>query len=421
VDTRSRTPPDETFSMLVRPGHPDFLDLPWEASLEHWRSERVVDVERGIHRHVVRFVEYGDRLYALKELPRRLAEREYRLLRTLAEKSVPVVEAVGVVSRSGAAGSTRARRRPEPEAVLLTRHLEFSVPYRALFARPPVGDVRNRLLDALTGLLVRLHLAGFFWGDCSLSNTLFRRDAGALAAYLVDSETGELHARLSDGQRYHDVAIAEENVAGELMDLAAAAGLPEELDPVDTAAEIPRRYEQLWSELTREEIFGPEERFRIDARLRGLAELGFDVEEVELIAAEGGYRLRVNPQVVEPGHHSRRLLLLTGITAQENQARRLLHDLAGFGARRGHAGPAAEAEVAGRWLVEVYEPVLKAIPLELRGTLEPAELFHQLLEHRWFLSEAQRRDVGLKRAVASYVEHVLRAAPPEADLPSLAT
>ena len=69
-------------------------------------------------------------------------------------------------------------------------------------------------------LLVRLHLAGFFWGDVSLSNTLFRRDAGAFAAYLVDAETGELHDRLSDGQREHDLDIARVNIAGELMDLA---------------------------------------------------------------------------------------------------------------------------------------------------------------------------------------------------------
>lgn len=46
---------------------------------------------------------------------------------------------------------------------------------------------RDHLLDAISGLLVQLHLAGTFWGDCSLSNTLFRRDAGALQAYLVDA------------------------------------------------------------------------------------------------------------------------------------------------------------------------------------------------------------------------------------------
>ncbi len=77
--------------MLARPGHPDFLDLPWDLPLEDWRSERLVEVARGISRHVVPFVNYDGSLYALKELPRRLAEREYSLLRRLAEESMPVV------------------------------------------------------------------------------------------------------------------------------------------------------------------------------------------------------------------------------------------------------------------------------------------------------------------------------------------
>src|SRR5438876_7034061 len=87
-------------------GHPDFLDLPWGLPLEEWPSERLVEVPRGIARHVVRFVNYDGIIYALKELPRRLAEREYRLLRHLAAEGIPVVEVVGTVTdRSSATGS----------------------------------------------------------------------------------------------------------------------------------------------------------------------------------------------------------------------------------------------------------------------------------------------------------------------------
>ena len=50
------------FQMLVRPGNPDFLDLPWRDPLDDWASDRLVEVTRGIHRHVVRFVSYGERL-----------------------------------------------------------------------------------------------------------------------------------------------------------------------------------------------------------------------------------------------------------------------------------------------------------------------------------------------------------------------
>jgi hypothetical protein len=352
---------------------------------------------------VVRFVEYdtpsGPALYALKELPAPIARREYGLLRALAAEEMPVVEAVGVVTERGEG----------LEAVLITRHLDYSLPFRTLFARGSVPDLRRRLLDAGAELLVRLHLGGFFWGDCSLSNTLFRRDAGALAAYLVDAETGEMHPSLSDGQRRHDLAIAEENVAGELADVEAELDREGELHPEDTASELVARYESLWEELTREEVFADDTRYKIDDRLRRLNELGFDVDELELVAGEDGYRLRLNPRVVEPGHHRRRLLMLTGLHAQENQARRLLNDLARFrvALETKEGKPVPETIVAYRWLAEVFEPAIATVQPELWGKREAAEVFHEILEHRWYLSQAAGRDVGILEAARDYVRNVL--------------
>ncbi|MGZ8782977.1 MAG: DUF4032 domain-containing protein [Gaiellaceae bacterium] len=395
--------------LIARTGHPDFLDLPWDEPLADWQSERLVEVVHGIHRHVVRFVEYegtlGPKLYALKELPVELARREYRLLRALATAQMPVVDAVGVVSDRG----------DELEAVLITRHLDYSLPFRTLFARGSVPDLRRRILDAGAELLVRLHLGGFFWGDCSLSNTLFRRDAGALAAYLVDAETGELHPTLSDGQRRHDLGIAEENVAGELADVEAELDRVGELFPEETAADLVARYESLWDELTREESFADDTRYKIDDRLRRLNELGFDVDELELIAGEEGYTLRLSPRVVEPGHHRRRLHSLTGLNAQENQARRLLNDLARYRAEldRKEGRPVPETVAVHRWLSEVFEPAVAAIPLDLWGKRQAAEVFHEALEHRWFLSREQGEDIGLMPAVRAYADDVLRYAPEE--------
>jgi Domain of unknown function (DUF4032)/Lipopolysaccharide kinase (Kdo/WaaP) family len=380
--------------LLARTGHPDFLDLPWEEPLERWEHERLVEVVRGISRHVVRFVNYDGAIYALKELPERLARREYGLLRRLTEESVAVVEVVGVVSG----------RPGELEAVLITRHLDFSLPYRALFGTRGISDLRTGLLDGLAQLLVRIHLVGFFWGDCSLSNTLFRRDAGALSAYLVDAETGELHDQLSAGQREHDVLIAEENVMGELLDVEGEVGeLPEELDPAEVASALRCSYEALWTELTREEVFGPEELYRIEERLHRLNELGFDVEEIELETVSEGYRLRLDPHVVEPGHHSRRLLMLTGLHAQENQARRMLNDLARYRAEleRREGRPVPESVAGYQWRAEVFEPAVAAVPRELWNKLPAAEVFHEILQHRWFLSETKGADVGLDAAVRS--------------------
>jgi len=384
--------------LVARGGHPDFLDLPWDDPLEEWTHERLVTVVAGIHRHVVRFVEYDGRLYALKELPVQLARKEYRFLRQLAVDEMPVVEVVGVVSD----------RTDDLDAVLITRHLDYSLPFRTLFASRDIAELRDSLLDAGAELLVRIHLAGFFWGDCSLSNILFRRDAGALAAYLVDTETGELHPTLSDGQRAHDLQIAEENVTGELLDIAEEFGRPE-IHAEDTAAELVARYESLWTELTSDQVFGPEERYKIGERLHRLNELGFDVEELELMADYEGYRLHLNPQVVEPGHHRRRLLVLTGLHAQENQARRLLNDLARFrvALEKKEGEPMPERLVAYRWLAEVFEPAIATVRPELWGKREAAEVFHEILEHRWYLSQRGGGDVGIMRAARDYVRNVL--------------
>ncbi|MFL5938504.1 MAG: DUF4032 domain-containing protein [Gaiellaceae bacterium] len=388
---------DPSFRLVARTGHPDFLDLPWSRPLAEWESPRFVDVARGIHQHVVRFVDYDGSLYARKELPPPLAAREYRLLRALGDRGLPAVEAVGVAGERGAS----------EEAVLLTRYLEYSLPYRLVLTRAVLPAPLELLLDAFAQLLVRLHLAGFFWGDCSLSNTLFRRDAGRLSAYLVDAETGELHEQLSNGQRMHDLDVARENLYGELLDVGHQ-------DARALVDQVLGAYERLWNELTHEEVFTDDERFHLQERLRRLHELGFDAGEIELQRTEDGYRLRLRSQVLGSGHHRSRLLQLTGLRAQENQARRMLDDLNGFGTELSQRGeePVSAAALAGRWLNDVFEPSIAAIPAELWGKREAAELYHELLEHRWYQSQRKGRDVGRDEALRSYVDF-LRSLPDE--------
>jgi tRNA A-37 threonylcarbamoyl transferase component Bud32 len=393
------------FQLTARTGHPSFLDLSWERPLVEWDSPRLVTLIRGISRHVVRFVEYDGALYALKELPERPARREWTLLRRLESQGLPVVEAVGLVTG----------RDDDLDAVLVTRHLEYALPYRALFAGAAIPDLRTHLLNALVELLTRLHLRGFFWGDCSLSNALFRRDAGALSAYLVDAETGELHGRLSDGQRAYDLDIAQTNIVGELLDVDAEVGLPPDLDPDETGVEIGRRYESLWHELTKEEVFGADERFKVEERLERLNQLGFDVQEIQVETTGRGYRLRLEPHVVEPGHHRHRLLRLTGLDAQENQARRMLNDIARYreALERKEKRTLPESVVASMWRQQVFEPTVAAVPEDLWARLPAAEVFHQVLEHRWFLSERAGKDVGIDEAVRSYVRSELPVRRPE--------
>ena len=71
---------------------------------------------------------------------------------------------------------------------------------------------------------------------------------------------------------------------------------------------------------------------------------------------------------------------------------------------------------AARWLDRVFEPTVASIPGGLRDKLEPAEVYHQLLDHRWFMSENRGADVGLGEAVRSFVQDVLPFAPNERSL-----
>jgi hypothetical protein len=374
--------------------------------LEEWPEDQLVALPRGISRHVVRFVRVNGTVYAIKEVMEHLAMHEYRLLRDLERLDSPSVEPVGVIT-------DRLDKAGEPlDSILVTKHLQFSLPYRALFSSTLRPDTVNRLIDALVALIVRMHLLGFFWGDCSLSNTLFRRDAGAFAAYLVDAETGELHQDISDGQRAHDLYTAEINLFGEFSDLEAGGLLDEDIDPLETIHSITARYEALWKELTAPEEFRNDEMHRLDSRIRRLNELGFDVAEIDIITDWDGSQVRIQPKVVDAGHHSRRLLRLTGLDVEENQARRLLNDLDSYSASTDQQGEDEEI-VAHEWLTEVFEPVVRSVPRDLKRKLEPAEVFHEVLEHRWFLSEQAGHEVDTMEAARSYVDDVLAAKPDE--------
>ena len=387
-------------SITAATAEPELLDLPWHLPLEQWPSENIAALPKGLSRHIVRFAHLGEHVIAIKETLFDLAKREYEMLRKLEKLDVPCVEPFAIINnRTDLEGN-------DLPAVLITRHLKFSLPYRAMWSQGLRDQTAKRLVDALALLLVRLHLAGFFWGDVSLSNTLFRRDAGKFAAYLVDAETGQLYdSRLSNGQRENDLEIARVNIAGELMDLLAS-GKASDIDPNGISQRIVDKYHELWKELTASEVFDVSEKWRISRRVQKLNELGFDIEELSIIKDDAGQKVKIQPKVVDAGHHARRLLLLTGLDVEENQARRLLNDIDQF--KLNHARPGADEEVlAHQWLSEVFEPVVGAIPAEYTGKLEPAEIFHEVLEHRWYMSEKQGNDVELIDAVRSYVADIL--------------
>jgi len=388
----------------LRWSQPDFLDLPWDLPISSWKGacSRLEELPHGLSRHPVVFVNYDGVLYALKELPLDVAKKEYDLLQQIDERHIPSVIAVGHAQVSNDQGFS---------SILITRYLESSLPYRTLFMRPSLERYRQHLLDAIASLLVQLHLAGVFWGDCSLSNSLFRRDAGALRAYLVDAETAEIHSgSCSPTLRFHDLQIMEENIEYDMLDSHTSSLMSENvinLPLSDIGAYIRLRYQRLWEEITREDFIQPEEHFRIQERIRALNSLGFSVGDVELAAINGATQFRLRIEITDRNFHRDQLFDLTGLDVEEKQAQIMMNEIQELRAFLSQSSQRnTPLDVASfHWLEHTYHPVVRHLtPLVDENTTQ-AELYCQVLEHKWYLSEKAQRDVGHSSATEDFLHH----------------
>jgi hypothetical protein len=394
--------------LRLRVASPGLLALPWQKPLRDWDATEVPmrDVPVGPSRHLVRFVETDGALWALKELPQRIAEKEYAVLRDLEQRSLPAVRPAG-----------RVIQPDEGNAILVTHFLKDSWQYRRLFMRLPAEKPkhRERLLDAMASLLVDLHRHGVFWGDCSLANTLFSRDGQLLQAWLVDAETSEIHPSLSDGQRMHDLDILVENVAGGMLDLAVRLDRPPEVfdDLLDEAASVGTRYQALWDVLHAQPIVSFDERFQIEGQIRRLHELGFAVDEVALEPAGQGDSLRLKVAVADRHYHATQLRDLTGLVAGEGQATILLGDLRAYQGQlqQESRAPVPDSVAARRWANEILTPGIDRAHIAAGGVGSPIQAYCDLLEVRWLLSERAGRDVGDEVALEALAR---RAVPSEA-------
>jgi hypothetical protein len=381
--------------LQVRPGNPDFLDLPWDRPVSEWAHERLVEMPTGIHRHPVAFVAYAEGVYVIKELPRRLAYAEYHLFRALEERTTRAAEPVGLVDR------VWLDPHSEQSGAVITRYVDHSFPYRHLVSGPGFGPRRNQLLDAVAGLLVELHLAGCFWGDCSLSNLLYRYDAEAIEAVMVDGETSRLRDQLSDGQRLEDLEIMKANLAGEMADIAAMTGVEIDHADLNLGQDVEARYLSLWQEVTEELVITRDESYRIRERIARLNDLGFSVDDVYLDPADGGNLVRMNIQVGGRTFHSERLRQQTGIDASENQARVILSDLNYFLAKHGSTTASGKSVGTFKWLTTSFEPIVAHV-MEVREG-DPVQVYCDFLHHRFLLAQRRGQDIPNQEALEDWI------------------
>ncbi len=394
----------------VRPGHPDFLDLDWDAPINDWEGPRLVDLPTGVHRHPVRFLAYEEGLYAIKELPLRLALHEFEMLRTLATRVRNVVKAVAVAERRWLNPHT------EGAGVVMTEYVQFAFSYRELITGGGFGARRNQMLDAFAGLLVELHLAGCFWGDCSLSNVLYRYDAATIEAVMIDGETVRLYDALTDGQRSEDIDIMILNVAGGMADIAASQGVDLEEADLSLGEDIAARYYGLWDELNDQIVVGPDERYRIRERVERLNDLGFEVDDFELVpTGDGGSLLQMQVAVGGRNYHASRLRELTRIEASENQARQILSDLQYYEATHPAKSATGKAVAAIQWRVEVFEPILARITEAMGPGDDPVQGYANFLHYRFALATSQGRDVPTQEAFEPWLASGLPGYPLEGE------
>ena len=380
------------------------VNLPWEIPLEEWPEDPSLAAQRGISRHIVRLVratsDPESEIYAVKETVPEFAHREYEALRELDLRGAPSVSQIAVVD-----GRTDNQGNELPCAIV-TRFLPYSLPYRVLLSGTVTQHEVFNMANALAYLLVRLHLLGFWWGDCSLSNALFRRDADGYVAYLVDAETGEFQKKLSTGQRELDLDIVQFNVAAELEDLKLSGVLFPGMDPVRASESLIKRYRRIWNTLSEPQLLPANDRLAVEKAMRSLQDLGFAVEEVDLQIEGDAGTLSFTPKLVSPNYHSDRLKELMGLEAEELQAKRILASFERFRSREIAITPDSH-KAAERWLNEVFLKVVNSVPESMRGRIEDAQFFHEVLEHRWYLGEKAGQDVGLERATEDYIAQVL--------------
>ena len=338
---------------------------------------RFVHVKSGLSRHVVRFVESGEDRFAVKETTVEIGRREFLNYSEVARRGIPTLTPVGVVVRDEGARTVRTnigmQRQEVQTAYLVTRLMEKVIPDSFLFKRAFSRDNRRRIWNAVIDLFVQLHANGIYWGDASLANMLIHfstehvPEVGRrtrLQAILADAETVEIRSSLSERLRLADVELFLESMLWTEADVVASGVVR---DPMLTQADqeyIIRHYR---------------ERYALDEEMRSFELLThIDVDRVlGTFEFEGTGKL-----------------LLQHI--QEHKWY--------LSERGGREVPLTTA--AEDWYSRVFRPVCGVFHehglMDLFPERTAATLYVAIMEHKYFMSEREHRDVGLVPALEDY-------------------
>ncbi len=367
---------------------PRLTDLPFHVPLEEWHEHgvRIIPVKSGLSRHVVRFIEIAGERFAVKETTLASAAREDACYRELARRRIPTLMPVGVVARDDGTSVVETAIGPQTETrvagFLFTRLMEKVVPDSLLFRRGFSTRNRNRIWDAVVHLFVQLHGNGVYWGDASLANMLIHFSTEVvpqlgrrtvLRAMLADAETVETRPFLSDSLRHADVEFFLESMLWTEADFRASGIVRDPLMTREDQGYIRGSYDERYA-------------------------VGMEKRAFELLTHIDGDRLL--GEFAAEGHGN---LLLRHINEHKWYISERLGRDVGI------------VEAAEEWYTAIFRPVCGIFHeyglLEIFPEKTASSLYVEVMEHKYLMSETEKRDVGLVAALEDYLERFTRTAP----------
>jgi len=360
--------------------HLDILKtLPWHLPLEGWHHHgvRQLQIRSGWSRHVVIFIERERRRYAIKQTSPEIARHEIDNFRQLQKLELPTLLPVAHVAadHGKVMVSTAVGMQMETEATgfTVTQLAERVLPDSLLYRRDFGEASRLIFLDAAVELFVLLHLHHVYWGDASLANMLMHfsrmpnpplRPRRVIQAVLADAETVEICTSLSQARRQQDLDHFLESMQWLEADLEAEGKPARAFSAAADGAYVQRRYQELYSIYLEMREFEKITQLNIDEHL---------------------------PRFYKPG------------------ASRIL--LKHIEEHRWYLGERSKKEIgvieaAQDWLQNIYAPVCEFF--DHSGLYDDfpsktaADLYLDIMENKYLLSQRAGKDVGIAPAVEDY-------------------
>ena len=336
------------------PDEPDLLFLPWHVPLEEWPADQLVALPRGISRHVVRFVRLNGVVYAVKEVGERAGRARVPPAARLDRLDVPCVEAVGVVTGRTTPDGERARagaHHPAPAVLAAVPRvvlLDAAAGHREPAARRAVAAARPAAPGrASPGTTARCptRCSGATPARSRRTSST-PRPASCTSGCPTGSASTTSRSRASTSSASSSTsrpAACCTSRSTRCTPPTRSSGATDGCGTSSPSRSWSHAASATWS----------------TTKVRRLNDLGFDVAEFEVIAESDGTHVRVQPKVVDAGHHTRRLLRLTGLDVAGEPGPPAAQRPRRLPGRSSGCAEEDEEVVAHRWVAEVFEPVVR--------------------------------------------------------------